>query len=168
MNWRSDLVAGVITCASGVAMAGFGAFGLAIALVQRVMLQATPLPDDPRGAAVIESMRAIHGVWFVFLPLLVAGGLVFALSGWLVARGSQRARRVAQANAVAGYAWVIAYSVRCHQVMDAFAPVEMLPPPARAIFLGFTLVMGTLLGAAVPTGLLWVLSRARPTGQHAL
>jgi hypothetical protein len=163
MALRTDNVSGIITGVFGVVMAGFAGFGLLIVALQRVMLSAMPpFPHDPSGVSVVDAMHAIHGVWFVFFPLMIAGGIVFAVSGFYVRRGSLAARRVAQANAILGYVWLVAYMASCHRVSDRFfPPPDLLPMPAAGVLQWVSLVMGTLMGAAFPTGLLFILSRPR-------
>ncbi|WP_146594782.1 hypothetical protein [Novipirellula galeiformis] len=121
-----------------------------------------PMPQNPNGASVADAMRAIHGVWFIYLPIMIVGGIVYAVSGFYVRRGSFAARRVAQANAIVGYIWVVAYSISCYQIIGP--PPDVLPEPASTVFQWFSIIVGALIGAAFPTGLLYLLSRPQNQG----
>ena len=108
----------------------------------------------------MDGIVAMHGVMLVYLPATIAGGIIFAVAGFFVQRGSLAARRVAQANAIAGYVWVIAYSISCYQISNvASPPLDRLPESARIVLQGISVVLGALFAAAFPTGLLYVLSR---------
>ena len=109
----------------------------------------------------LETMQAVHRVWFTYLPIMIAGGVVFAVAGYYLSRGSLTARRIAQANAIAGYVWLAAYIMSCYPLMDDLMPQGILPAPVRIAFKWFTLIFGTLQGAAFPTLLLFLLSRPR-------
>jgi hypothetical protein len=166
MSIRTDKVSGIITCAFGIVMIGFATFGLLIVALSRVLISTMPpIPQGPDGASftqAMHAMHAIHGVWFIYLPLMIAGGIVFAVCGFCVHRGSLAARRVAQANAICGYIWVTAYSISCYQIMDIIGPPpDVLPEPARTALHRSAILVGTLIHAAFPTGLLYILSRPR-------
>lgn len=162
MSLRTDRISGIVTGAFGIVMVGFASFGLLIVALQRAMLGAMPLPENPQGVSVEDAIRAIHGVWFIYFPLMIAGGFVFAVAGFCVVRGSLVARRVAQLNAICGYAWLIAYAISCYQIMDVIGPPPgTLGAAANSIFLWLSLTVGTLIPAAFPTALLFLLSRPR-------
>jgi hypothetical protein len=160
---RTDKVSGIVTLVFGLMMIAFGSFGLLIVALQRLMIAATMQnPQNADMSRVVEAMKAIHGVWFIYLPLMVAGGLVFAVCGFFLLRGSFAARRIAQANAICGYVWGIAYSISCYQIMDVVMPqTPELPDSVRTAFMWLSLVGGTLLNALFPTALLYLLSRPR-------
>ena len=159
MSLRTDNLSGTITCVFGIVMIGFASFGLIIVALQRVMISAMP-PMPQNGPSVTDMMHAIHGVWFIYFPIMIVGGIIYAVAGFHVRRGSLAARRVAQGNAICGYIWVIAYSISCYQIMDIIGPPpDVLSEKASAVFQWFSIVLGTLMGAAFPTGLLYILSR---------
>jgi hypothetical protein len=163
---RTDKISGLVTLVFGLLMIGFGAFSLAIVGFQRLVI--TGLMQDPQNAdmsRVAEGMKAVHGVWFIYLPLMMLGGLVFVVSGFFLSRGSLTARRIAQINAICGYMWGIAYSMSCYQIMDVVMPqTPALPDSARTAFMWGSLVGGTLINAAFPTALLYLLSRPASKG----
>lgn len=167
MSLRTDNVSGAITCAFGLVMIAFASFGLMIVALQRLILTTMPpIPQNPNTPPFSDMMHAIHGVWFVYLPIMIGGGAIYAVAGFHVRRGSLTARRVAQANAFVGYLWVIAYSISCYQIMRIIPPPpDILPEPASTVFQWISIVVGTLTGAAFPTGLLFLLSR--PPAQAA-
>jgi hypothetical protein len=158
---RTDKVSGIVTLIFGLLMIGFATFGLTIVGFQRLVISL--LMQDSQNAEmsrIVESMKAMHGVWFIYLPLMMLGGLVFAVSGFFLSRGSLAARRIAQINAICGYMWGIAYSMSCYQIMDVVMPqTPALPDSARTAFMWVSLVVGTLLNAAFPTAMLFLLSR---------
>jgi hypothetical protein len=154
---RTDKVSGIVTLIFGLLMIGFATFGLTIVGFQRLVMQDSQNAEMSR---IVESMKAMHGVWFIYLPLMMLGGLVFAVSGFFLSRGSLAARRIAQINAICGYMWGIAYSMSCYQIMDVVMPrTPALPDSARTAFMWVSLVVGTLLNAAFPTAMLFLLSR---------
>jgi hypothetical protein len=158
---RTDKVSGIVTLVFGLLMIGFASFGLAIVGFQRLVIAGTMQnPQNADMSRVVEGMTAIHGVWFIYLPLMALGGLVFVVSGIFLSRGSLTARRIAQANAICGYVWGIAYSISCYQIMDVVMPqTPALPDSARTVFAWSGLVSSTLINAAFPTALLYLLSR---------
>ena len=168
MSLRTDRVSGIITWVFGLVMIGFATFGLLIIAIQRAMIGVMPpMPMNPNepGVSVIDAMYTVHGIWFVFLPLMIAGGIFFAFAGFRLQRGSTAARRLAQANAVCGYVWIVAYLFSCTRVMEVLDP----PPGMVSGYLGgvfqfVSIGVGILMLAAFPTGLLFVLSR--PDNRH--
>ena len=164
---RTDKVSGTITCAFGIVMICFASFGLMIVAGQRMMLSAIgPMTEFPEGPSPIDAMNALHGVWFIYLPIMLVGGIVYAVSGFHVRRGSLVARRVAQANAIVGYLWVVAYSISGYQVSSSLAPqLSVLPEPVSTALLSFSMIFCMAIGAAFPTGLFYILSR--PQNQAA-
>ncbi len=161
MTVRSDKVSGIVTSVFGLLMTAFACFGLLILGFQRMVILGMPQEhEDAEAAAVMKAMLAIHHVWLIYLPLMIVGGLIFVGAGWWLYRGSQVARRIAQATALGGYVWVAAYTVSCYQIMDDIMP-RGLPEPARVAFMWLSLVSGTLIGAAFPSVLLFFLSRPR-------
>lgn len=169
MSLRTDRVSGIITWVFGLVMIGFATFGILIIVIQRAMIGAMPpMPMNPNepGVSVIDAIYAVHGIWFIFLPLMIAGGIVFAFAGFRLQRGSTAARRLAQANAVCAYVWVIAYLASCIRVMEVIGPPPgMVPGRLSLLFQFVSFVVGGLMLAAFPTGLLFVLSR--PGNRHA-
>lgn len=161
MTVRSDKVAGIVTSVFGLLMTAFACFGLLILRLQRMVILGMPSEhEDAEAAAVMKAMMAIHHVWFIYLPLMILGGLILVGSGWWLFHGSQVARRIAQATALGGYVWSVAYAVSCYQIMDDIMP-RGLPEPARVAFMWLSLVIGTLISAAFPSALLFLLSRPR-------
>jgi hypothetical protein len=160
---RTDKVSGTITGVFGLMMVGFASFGLIIVGLQRVMFSFMPKPPrEDQGVPIDVVMDAIHGVWFIFFPLMIAGGIVFAIAGYYLRRGSQTARRVAQVNALLGYLWVIGYIFSCYRVIDVIAPSpEFVPAEVSRGFQWFSLVLGFFMSAGFPTGLLLVLCGSR-------
>ncbi len=143
-------------------MVAFGTFALLMVLAQRILFSTMqPIPPDPPGIAFMKTMDAIHGVWLVYMPLMIAGGLVFAVGGIGLVRGSEIARRIAQANAVLGYVWLIAYGVSCYRIMPLFEELSGLP---MRLFGVVSILVTTLIFATVPTGLLYLLSRPNSEG----
>jgi hypothetical protein len=142
-------------------MIAFAVFGLMIIALQRVLLATMPpIPQNPCDPPFADMLDAAHSVWFVYLPLMFGGGIIYVVAGFLVRRGSHAARRIAQANAIAGYLWVIAYSISCYQIIHLVSPPkDVLPEPANAVFQWMSIIGGTVTGAAFPTGLLYLLSR---------
>lgn len=166
MSLRTDNVSGAITCAFGIVMVAFASFGLMIVALQRLILTTMPpIPQNPGAPPFTDMMYAIHGVWFVYLPIMIVGGVIYAVAGFYVRRGSLPARRIAQANAIVGYIWAIAYSVSCYRIMQIMPPPIDLSEPASMAFKLVTMIFGTLVSAAFPTALLLIL--CRPSGQAA-
>lgn len=160
MSLRTDNISGAITCAFGIVMVAFASFGLMIVALQRLILTSMPpIPQNPGAPPFTDMINGIHGVWFVYLPLMIGGGIIYAIAGFHVRRGSLIARRVAQANALAGYIWGIGYLASCYRIMQIMPPPLDLPEPASMAFRLVTMIFGTLVSAAFPTGLLFILSR---------
>jgi hypothetical protein len=144
-------------------MVAFASFGLLLVALQLVIISAMPpMPQNPGRPSFTDMMHAIHGVWFIYLPITIVGGIIYMVAGYYMRRGSNIARRVAQVNAIAGYVWVITYSISCYQIMDVIGPPPgVLSEFGGAVFQWFSLIAGTLMGAAFPTGLLFILSRPK-------
>jgi hypothetical protein len=165
---RTDRNSGIITCIFGGVMIPFGAFGLLMVALQRLMFSTLPpIPaTDPHGKLFLETMHLIHGAWLIYMPLLIVIGVVFVVAGIQLFRGSQVARRVAQVNAGLCYVWLIAYAVSCYQILptmlDLFASFPNAPPrPFLQAFAHISAVGTTLFHALFPTVLLYLLSRPR-------
>ncbi|MBK8150629.1 MAG: hypothetical protein IPK58_21125 [Acidobacteria bacterium] len=109
---KSNKVAGILTGLFGIAVAGFGTFGLAMVALQRMMMASAP-PAPPHFAAM---MRAIQDTWITYLPFMIAGGVIFGIAGFFIYRGSSFARRIAQTTAVLGIIWIFAYSIAAHRL----------------------------------------------------
>ena len=152
MSLRTNKVSGVITLVFGIVLIAFATYGLLILAVQRLLMVVTP----EMGAGV----NAIWDIWVVYFPFMILGGLVYAIAGFYILRGSLVARRVAQANAICGYAWVIAYSIRCYEVIDVIGP-HNIGEPARSVFQWLIMFISVLTGLGLPTALLYLLSRPR-------
>ncbi|MCE9552504.1 MAG: hypothetical protein K8T91_03880 [Planctomycetes bacterium] len=159
MAFRTDKVSGVITCGFGIVMTGFALFGLLIITIQRFVFSMAPR-QGAHSAQFLVSMKAVHSVMFLYLPLLMLGGVVLAVAGFYVVRGSRLARRIAQVTAVCGYVWLGGYVYGCYQVIFTLHPTATdVAPRAVMVFDWFSLIGGTVLGAAFPSGLLFLLSR---------
>jgi hypothetical protein len=159
---RTDQFSGLFACILGVMMIAFGVFSLLMVGLQRVMLFGLPpIPQDARGIAFTKATEAIHLTWLIYMPLMIVGGLVFAVTGVGVFRGSEIARRVPQVNALLGYIWLAAYAVSCYHVWQI--PFPGLNESAIDIFRWISLISGTLGAAVLPTALLYALSRPRST-----
>lgn len=160
---RTDKASGIIVGCVGILMAGFGAFGLAIILLQRLMIDfAGPIPVHPDGFNFEKTMRAGHAVWLTYMPFTIGGGLVFAVCGLLIYRGSNHARRVAQLNAVLGYAWGIGYSWSCSWLVDRFAfPEFELNESSIELLRIVSLIVGLIGASAIPSAVLFLLSRPK-------
>ena len=160
---RTDKASGIIVGCIGIIMAGFGAFGLAIILFQRLMLDfAGPIPVHPDGFNFEKTMRDAHTVWLTYMPFTIGGGILFAVCGLLIYRGSTPARRVAQLNAVLGYVWGIAYSWSCSRLVDRFAFPEFELNDSSIEWLKIVSLAASLIfNAAIPTALLFLLSRPK-------
>jgi hypothetical protein len=170
MSLRTDRNSGILTCICGVLMSVFAAVALLMVALQRLMLTTMPpIPtSDARGKLFLQTMHRMHDIWLLYMPLMLAGGVVFAIAGFRLLYGSQLARRVAQINASVGYLWLIAYALSCYQfaptMLDLFASFPGSPPkPALTAFFHFSIVGTTLFQAVLLTGLLYTLSRPRPS-----
>lgn len=148
-------------------MIGLTSFGLIVIALQRVTISAMrPMPQNPNRSSMIDMMHAIQGVAFIYFPIMIVGGIIFGVAGFHVLRGSLAARRIAQANAICGYIWIIAYSYSCYQAMDANGPTpHWMSESASTILQWFSIVVSALMFAAFPTALLYILSR--PQNQSA-
>jgi len=141
-------------------MVAFGTLALLMVVAQRLLfLSMPPPPQDPDFVKFMNTMHAVHRVWLLYMPLMIAGGLVFAIAGIGLVLGSRIARRVAQANAVLGYLWLLAYGVSCYGVMSLFEELSGLP---MKLFGLASIIVTTLIFATVPTGLLYLLNRPLP------
>ena len=152
MSLRTDKVSGVITLVFGIVLIAFATYGLLILAVQRLLMVVTP-----EMAAAVD---AIQQIWVIYFPIMIIGGFVYAIAGFYILRGSLVARRIAQANAICGYAWVMAYSIRCYEVMDVIGP-HNIGEPARSVLQWSIMFISVLSGMAFPTALLYLLSRPR-------
>jgi hypothetical protein len=159
---RNDEASGNITCNFGIVLIKFTLFVFLIVGVQRLffLLPNGPAANGPPDIAFKNAIDAIHRVFIMYFPWIMLMGIIFAVAGFYVRKGSLVARRVAQFTALCSYVWIIDYTISCHEIMDVLgAPVPVIPPWAMTIFQWLSLVAGTLIGAAFPTGLLYVLSR---------
>jgi hypothetical protein len=155
---------GIVTCLAGFSMTGFASFALLMILLQRMMFALLPpVPQDRQGILFTTGMNAVHGIWMIYMPLMLAGGVVFIVTGYRLLYGSELARRIAQTNAVLGYFWLAAYAISCYRVLPIFEE-EMFshsPFPFPKAFGLISVVGTTMIAALIPTGLLLVLSRVR-------
>lgn len=181
---RTDKVSGTITCGFGIVMIVWASLGLVILAIQRAMLETMPQRNPPPGfPAVADIMHAAHGVMYVYLLIAIAGGIVYAVAGFYVRRGSSIARRVAQANALAGYLWIATYLISTNRLASAFmepfaAPADTVPEPMVLMFQLFAILFYALapvstfvsvqISAAFPTALLYILSRPRDQAARLL
>ena len=158
---RTDKVSGILTGSFGITMMGFSGFCLLIILLQRALFAAIgQIPSGPDGFDFAATMNALHQVWFTYMPMMFGGGLVFAICGWRSYRGSHAARRVAQANALLGYAWGVFYTLAAADLSDRFGPQEFpfeLSPQMLASYRWFMIGAGVALNSLFPTGLLFIL-----------
>jgi hypothetical protein len=160
---RTDKASGIIVGCVGIIMAGYGAFGLVIVKLQSLVIDfGGPIPVRPDGFDFAKMMRDMHTVWLTYMPFTVGGGILFAVCGLLIYRGSNHARRVAQLNAILGYAWGSGYSWSCsHLVERFFVPgVELSESSIEVLRIGM-LIMSIIFNAAIPTALLFLLSRTK-------
>lgn len=157
---RSDKVAGVITGIFGLVLVGFGGFGLMIVAFQRLMMSIPTTPGNhPAGFEHFdEMMRAVQDAFITYLPLMIAGGLVFGIAGFYIYRGSQSARRIAQTNAVLGFVWIIAYTIMSYRVTQMMAgpPFNISPQ-----FIWSSIVVNLIIQFAFPAALLYMLRSPR-------
>jgi len=161
---RSDKVAGVITGVFGLLIAGFGAFGLVIVAFQRLMDQAIPRNTTrnqlPGFEHFDEMMAAVQNTFITYLPFMIAGGLIFGVAGYFIYRGSLAARRIAQINALLGFVWIIAYSIRSYRVLqtmiDLGFPLNLSPASQLVMIIGNTIFMFVF-----PSALLYILKRPK-------
>ncbi|QDU28347.1 hypothetical protein ETAA8_34470 [Anatilimnocola aggregata] len=166
MSLRSDFASGIITGVFGVLMTLFAGFALLIIALQRAMLGMMPVrPGERHGIDVMKVADTIHGIWFFYMPLTLVGGLVFAISGYYLYRGSNVARRVAQLNAICGFAWTVAYAISCGQASEIQAELMSMPAPMVALNRWFTIIATIVFGSLFPGALLIVL--IRPKGPKA-
>ncbi|MBP6211779.1 MAG: hypothetical protein KA447_01980 [Pyrinomonadaceae bacterium] len=148
---KSNKVAGILTGLFGIAVAGFGAFGLAMVALQRMMMASAP-PAPPHFEAM---MRAVHETWITYLPFMIAGGVIFGVAGFYIYRGSSVARRIAQITAVLGIIWIFAYSIAAHRVIQTMTE---LPFAQGSAFQWAITIVNLILFLAFPVALLFVLS----------
>src|SRR4051812_6422302 len=87
LKLRSDKVAGAITGVLGICLAAFASFGLLMVALQRFMFSRMPrMPPDSNGIAMEDWFQATHGIWMIYMPLMIVGGLVLAVAGFYVWR----------------------------------------------------------------------------------
>lgn len=165
MSLRTDRTSGALTCVLGVLLAFHSSLGLIVVSLQRMLLSFIPPSEMLEGPSMAEMIRAIHNIFLLYLPLLLAGGISFTIAGYFIRGGSLVARRVAQATAVCGYVWVLAYLASVYRSWDLFVPPMMLSEasfePFSQVFKWCSLVGNGLVAAAFPTGMLYLLSRPR-------
>jgi hypothetical protein len=158
--FRSDKIAGLITGTFGLVMIVFGAFGLVIVAFQRLVMSASPPNQHASFEHFDEMMRAIQGVFISYLPLMIAGGVVFGVAGIYIYRGSLVARRIAQTNAVVGFGWIIAYMIASYRVMQS---MHELPISQSPVFQWASIIVNLIILLAFPAALLYILRHPGPT-----
>ena len=162
MSFRSDKNAGTIICGLGIAMVVLGAFCLGIVGLQRVVIASMlPIQPGPGTANFMAGMDGLHRICLLYLPVMILGGMVFAVSGFYIRRGSLVARRCAQLNAVCGYVWGFCNAFSCWKVGSHLGPPPGIPSTvyfAMQIVCG---VGGVLMFVAIPTVLLLILNRPK-------
>ncbi|MBK7394501.1 MAG: hypothetical protein IPI64_14605 [Chloracidobacterium sp.] len=151
---RSDKVAGILTALVGLCMAGFGAFSLAMVAFKRMMMSSTP----PGPAHFEEMMRAIHTTWITYFPFMIAGGVVFVVTGFYIYRGSPLARRIAQLTAVLGIIWIFAYVIAAQRVIQTMTELPFAQEP---VFQWVLIIVNLIFLLAFPAALLFILSRPK-------
>ena len=163
MSLRTDRVSGILTAVLGLFITASTVASLALIGFQNLLLtRIREMPPTEAGLEFAETIGVFQDIWRVFMPPLLVGGVVYALSGYLLLRGSQRARRVAQFNTVCGLVWAAAYTVSSYRLMDTvMPPLEELPEPARMGMIAIGLLMGAGFNFGILAGLLFALSRPR-------
>lgn len=160
-SMRTDHTAGFLTGLFGMAMMGFATFGLFGVFAQRVVLASIgPIPISPDGLDFEAAAAAIHGLFLTFLPLQFVVGLLFAICGWQIYRGSRAARRFAQALACIGIGGCAAYAWSCASLLEKFdqlSPFSKFSPELSFIFEGVMILITFLMSASFPAGLLVIL-----------
>lgn len=158
MSFRSDKNAGAIICGLGIAMIFFGASGLSLVGLQRVVITTMPrIPPGPGSANFLATMEGGHKILLIYLPLMILGGIVFAVSGIYIRRGLLLARRLAQMNTACGYVWGICYGVSCWELSSQLGPPPGMPPAIHFPFRVFCGTGGAIMLIAIPTIFLWIL-----------
>ena len=144
-------------------MVAFGSCALLMVVLQRTILSVIPpIAQDAQDTAFMSAIDAIHGVWAIYMPLMIAGGLMYAITGLCLRYASEFARRLAQINAVLGYVWLAAYAVSCYHLVPTCEKLwGLMPSPVIESFGVVSIVGTTVIFAAIPTGLLVSLSRER-------
>ena len=167
MSLRTDRVSGILTAVLGLFVTASALLSLALIGFQNLLLtRMSEMPPTEAGLELAETIGVFQDIWRVFMPPLLVGGVVYALSGYLLLRGSQRARRVAQFNTVCGFVWAAAYTVSSYRLMEvAMPPREELPEPARMAMVLIGLLVGAGFNFGALGGLLFVLSRPRGQGE---
>ena len=167
---RTDKISGLVVVCFGMFMIVFGTFALSIILLQSLIFKTMPpIPVGPDGFDFTTTMRKMHALWWTYMPITIAGGLVFAVCGRLIYRGSNAARRIAQFNAVLGYVWGIAYAWSCSQLVDAFPVPGMVMDDSvvEVIKIG-SLFLNLLFELMFPTAILFLLSRPKSQTMDAI
>lgn len=160
---RSDGVSGVILICLGFFAVFNGAFGFLMALMMYfvalpLMSQSTPPP-----AGFLQMQQSILLYLLVATPLMALLGLSFILCGFKIRRGSERARRLAQATVLAGLLWFAGCML--YSVLYAFPrfPKNAQSPIPDVVLQTITVVGNVGIAAVVVAFLLYILSRPKPT-----
>ena len=162
MSFRSNESAGAIICAVGIVMMVLGLTILSIVGLQRVVFASMPpIPPSPGSAQFLATISVIHRIALLFMPIMIAGGIVFAVTGFHIQRGSLAARRCAQVNAACGYLWGFCFGFTSWEIGSQLGPPPGMSP---TLYFPFQIVCGignALMLVAIPTLLLCILRRPK-------
>ncbi len=134
---------------------------------QKVFISLTPeLEQTSDGKQFVDRIQAIQHLWLIYLPGLIAGGLSFGIAGIFIIRGSFLARRIAQATAICGYVWLIAYLISGYNVVDSMLPGQFpeIAVPVIGWIFKTAAVLITLFMAALLTAMVFVLNQVPNRG----
>jgi hypothetical protein len=160
---RSDSTSGAVIIVLGVLAMLQGGFGFLFAVAMKVVVESVLANAQPPPPPDFEdTSRPILTAFLIHMPLLAIIGLVLVVAGFWLRRGSQRARRVAQVTVLAGFLWLVAYSLHAYLfVFPHHQPNPMLSREAESVGMILSMVVSYLVGVLVTAGLLFILSRPK-------
>jgi hypothetical protein len=116
----------------GGVVAGFCLLVLAV-----VALQKLTLPDS--NEPLLRSIRQVHGILVIYMPLGVVGGIAAAVSGVWLRRGEERGRRLSHVLMPLFLIGLVAYAAHTLVVLGR---IDLGGPVAAAFVCGKTLGIG--------------------------
>jgi hypothetical protein len=155
--------AGVIAAILGFAAAGFGMCGLAMVLLQRVMIALLSTHPTPDEVLFTHGMHALHAVWFIHLPIWIVGGVLLASAGWAYQKRRRHAWHVVRALCVLGLLEFSLYAIHAFiVVVPSWRPLFAMNPLVGSNFDAVMIVsmVATSIVVGAPIVTLFLMAKA--------
>jgi hypothetical protein len=159
----SDRIASLALVVGNLA-AGLGGFGLLLAGVQRLGMEATGMAHDPKTQALVANQAAVWEVWVVHLPIWIACGAALVIASRSRLRGATWAIPVIRVASIVGLLELAAYVVHGWMVVLPRSRTLLAGSPFGEYLDTFVSVSGAVGLPVVCAPLVWLLWLTRGAG----